>query len=131
MTHADFELAQLLLRILLAFVFFGMGILHFLPKVARGMAAMIPPRIRRGDLLRPINLVYFTGVCEIAGAVGLLLPATRVAAALALVVFLIAVFPANAYAAKHREKFGRTAIPLWPRLVAQLVLIGLCIVTVV
>jgi uncharacterized membrane protein len=37
----------------------------------------------------------------------------------------VAVFPANAYASQHPEKFGRAAIPFWPRLVAQLALIAL------
>ncbi len=39
--------------------------------------------------------------------------------------FLIAVFPANAYAAEHPEKFGRAAFPFWPRYLAQLGLIVL------
>ena len=43
----------------------------------------------------------------------------------ALTVFLVLVFPANSYASEHREKFGRTAIPYWPRFVGQVVLIAL------
>jgi uncharacterized membrane protein len=113
------------LRGVTAAIFLGMGINHFRPRAARGMARMVPPYLRREGLLRPVNLVYFTGVCEILGGVGILLPWTRFAAAIALVVFLIAVFPANAYAAQHPEKFGRAAIPFWPRLIAQLVLIAL------
>ena len=50
------------------------------------------------------------------------------AAAIALVVFLIAVFPANAYASEHPEKFGRAAIPFWPRLLGQVALIALVLV---
>jgi uncharacterized membrane protein len=69
--------------------------------------------------------VQFTGLCEIAGGIGLLIPVLHLAAAIALIVFLVAVFPANAYAAKHPERFGRAAIPFWPRLIGQLVLIGL------
>jgi len=71
-------------------------------------------------------LVVITGVCELAGAAGLLVPwdGLRLAAGICLVVFLIAVFPANAYAARDRERFGRTAIPFWPRLVLQMVLIA-------
>jgi len=38
---------------------------------------------------------------------------------------LIAVFPANAYAAADPERFGSAAIPFWPRFVAQVVLIGI------
>ncbi|WP_349899411.1 DoxX family protein [Parafrigoribacterium soli] len=120
------ELLQWCLRILLALAFAGMGITHFVPGVVRGMAAMIPPAIRTAGPLRPRNLVYLTGLCEIAGAIGLLVPALHFAAGMALVVFLVAVFPANAYAAEHREKFGRAAIPFWPRFWGQLALIALC-----
>jgi uncharacterized membrane protein len=121
------ELLQWCLRILLALVFAGMGIMHFVPSVVRGMAAMIPPAIRMTGPFRPRHLVYLTGLCEIAGAAGLLVPALHFAAGMALVVFLIAVFPANAYAAEHRERFGRSAMPFWPRYWGQLVLIALCI----
>jgi uncharacterized membrane protein len=118
-------IAGWILRGITAAIFIGMGISHFRPRTARGMARIIPPRMRRDGLLKPINLVYFTGVCELAGGVGILLPWTRLAAALALTVFLIAVFPSNAYASHHPEKFGRAAIPFWPRLIAQLALIAL------
>ena len=89
---------------------------------------MIPPRLHREGILKPINLVYFTGVCEIAGGIGILIPILSPIAAVALAVFLVAVFPANAYAAAHRERFGRAAFPFWPRLIAQVVLIGLVLV---
>ena len=115
-------------RGIVAAAFVGMGINHFLPKGSRGMARMLPPNMRREGLLKPINLVYFTGVCEILGGIGILLPWTRLAAAIALTVFLIAVFPANAYAAQHPEKFGRMAIPFWPRFAAQIVFIALVLV---
>ena len=92
------------------------------------MARMIPPRMRREGILKPLNLVYVTGVCEVLGGVGILLPWTRLAAAIALAVFLVAVFPANAYAAQHPDRFGRLAIPFWPRLAAQVVLIALVLV---
>lgn len=118
------EIAQLCTRIALAVVFVVMGALHFVPGPARGMAAMIPPALRFAPA--PV-LVAATGVCEVAGGVGLLLPATRVAAAVCLAVFLVAVFPANAYAAAHPERFGVFGTPLVPRLLLQLVLIGLCV----
>ena len=119
------EIAQFVVRILLALVFVGMGVLHFLPGPARGMAAMIPPALR---VVSPRGLVAFTGVCELAGGIGLLVPATRVAAAVCLVVFLVAVFPANAYAAGKTDRFGVFATPLVPRALLQAVLIGLCVV---
>jgi uncharacterized membrane protein len=95
------------------------------------MAAMIPPRLRFTGIARPAVLVAVTGVCEIAGGIGLLVPGTRLAAGICLAVFLIAVFPANAYAAGHREKFGAFATPLIPRLIGQIVLIALCAIAVI
>jgi uncharacterized membrane protein len=120
------EIARGVTTVVLAVLFLGMGVIHFVPSVSRGMAAMIPPYLRGEGVLKPINLVYLTGVCELAGGVGLLTP-LRPLAAIALVVFLVAVFPANAYAAQHPEQFGRVAVPFWPRLAAQLALIGLLV----
>ena len=116
------DTARLIVTIALAAAFVFMGIAHFVPASARTMAAMIPQRMRFVSARR---LVQFTGLCEIAGGIGLLIPVLHLAAAIALIVFLIAVFPANAYAAQHPERFGRAAIPFWPRLLAQLALIGL------
>ena len=115
------------LRIALALVFIGMGVAHFVPPVRRTMRAMIPPGIPHAA-----GLVAFTGVCEIAGGIGIALPWQLVGAewmrwlvGVLLVAFLIAVFPANAHAAAHPERFGRAAFPFWPRYVAQLALIAL------
>ncbi|WP_130178991.1 DoxX family protein [Cryobacterium sp. SO1] len=120
--------ALTVLRIVLAVAFVGAGISHFAPAVQRTMSAMIPPRLRMRGLLSPRNLVIFTGVCEIAGGIGLLVVSTRVTSSVALAVFLVAVFPANAYAARHKDRFGAIAIPLVPRLLGQLVLIALVLV---
>jgi uncharacterized membrane protein len=113
------------LRVVVAVVFVGAGISHFFPDVQRTMTAMIPPRLRLSGWLSPRNLVIITGVCEILGGIGLLVPVTRVTSGVALALFLVAVFPANAYAARHKERFGAVAIPLVPRLLGQLVLIVL------
>jgi uncharacterized membrane protein len=128
MTFPDF--LQFVLRLLLAVTFVGMGITHFLPAVQRTMAAMIPPRLRFGGAVSPRNLVLLTGVCEILGGVGLVWPVTIVPAGISLVVFLAAVFPANAYAARHRERFGRVAVPLIPRLISQFVLMALIVLAI-
>ena len=130
MGEAALDVTQAIVLWALVLVFVGMGVNHFRPGPARVMAAMIPPRMRRRGVLKPINLVYVTGVCEIAGGIGLAIPATRLAASVALIVFLIAVFPANIYASQHKEKFGRGAIPFWPRLAGQIVLIGLLVFVV-
>ena len=119
--------AQLVLRIALAVVFAGMGILHFVPPVARGMRAMIPAPLRRPGW--PAAIVAITGVCELAGAAGLLAPwpGLRIATGICLVAFLVAVFPANAVAARDPQRFGRTALPFGPRLALQVLLILLVI----
>ncbi len=120
------DVVQLVLRILLAVALLVMGVNHFLPKPRRGMRAMIPPALRRPGLPSPAFLVAFTGICELAGAGGLLTPwpVLRLVTGIALAVFFVAVFPANAYAAAHRDRFGAVAVPFWPRLIAQGVLIA-------
>ena len=123
------DIAQWVLRIALAAVFLFMGVNHFRPSTARAMAAMVPPALKAR--VSGKTLVRFTGLCEVAGAVGILVPATRFAAGIALVLFLIAVFPANAYASERPETFGRAAFPFWPRYAAQLVLILLVLLAVV
>jgi len=124
------ETAQAVIRIALALVFIGMGSSHFVPAVKRTMAAMIPPRLRWTGALNPRSLVAVTGVLEIAGGVGLLVPATTVAAGICLVLLLAAVFPANAYAASRPERFGRVAVPLMPRLLGQAALAALILFAV-
>jgi uncharacterized membrane protein len=126
------QLAHLVLRVLLVAVFAFMGVTHFVPRVRRGMQAMIPPALRRPGMPSPAFLVAFTGVAELAGAAGLLAPwpLLRELTGIALVVFLVLVFPANAYASQHREKFGRSAIPFWPRYLGQLGLIALVLAAI-
>jgi uncharacterized membrane protein len=82
-----------------AVMFVFTGVSHFL--MAEGMAEMVPP-----GLGRPFVWVWITGVLEILGGVGLLVPGARRAAAWCLTVFLMAVFPANVYAAMHGVGLG-------------------------
>jgi uncharacterized membrane protein len=49
----------------------------------------------------PVLLVVLSGICEVSGAIGLLLRPTRRAASFCLVLLMIAVFPANIYAANR------------------------------
>lgn len=123
-TNRSFD-PRSVLRPLIAAGFAGMGVTHFVPSSAKGMSAMIPPAIRQRVPVSAKTLVRFTGVCELAGAAGLLVRPTRPVAAGALVVFLAAVFPANAYAARDPERFGAVATPLVPRAAAQVVLAAL------
>lgn len=79
----------------LAAMFVLTGVAHFVNPLRRDMIAIVPPR-----LPAPGALVTITGVLELAGAIGLLYPPTRVAAAACLFLLMLAMFPANVYAAR-------------------------------
>lgn len=79
----------------LAAMFVLTGIAHFVNPLRRDMIAIVPPR-----LPAPGALVTITGVLELAGAIGLLYPPTRIAAAICLFLLMLAMFPANVYAAR-------------------------------
>jgi len=85
------------------------------------MIRMVPPAVPSPGLM-----VTLTGVCEILGAIGLLVPRTRRIAAFALILFLIAVLPANIHAALSGVTLrGAPATPLVPRIALQLLFIAL------
>ena len=85
------------------------------------MIAMVPPFVPN-----PALMVTFTGICEILGAIGLLIPRTRRLAAIALIVMLIAILPANIHAAQAGVTLrGAPATPLVPRIALQGLFIGL------
>jgi uncharacterized membrane protein len=79
----------------LAAMFVMTGVAHFVQPLRGDMIAIVPPR-----LPAPCLLVTVTGVLELLGAVGLLLTSTRVAAAVCLLLLMLAMFPANVYAAR-------------------------------
>ena len=71
---------------------------------------MVPAAFPRPDLI-----ITITGVLEVLGAVGLLLPATAGAASACLAAMLVAMFPANVRAVRHNVTIGgraATALPL-------------------
>jgi uncharacterized membrane protein len=85
------------------------------------MIAMVPPSVPNPGLM-----VTFTGVCEILGAVGLLVPRARRIAAAALIVFMLAVLPANIHAARTGVTLrGAPATPIAPRVALQGLFIAL------
>jgi uncharacterized membrane protein len=103
----------------LAAFFAFTGVMHFVrPHL---FTAIVP-----AGLPAPSALVAISGAAEILGAVGLLVPAARVAAAWGLLALLVAVFPANVVMARHAERFHRIAPPwaLWARLPLQPVLMA-------
>jgi uncharacterized membrane protein len=92
-------------RRLLGLAFIGAGINHF---VIPGPYEQIVPPSMRG---RAKSLVVVSGVAEVAGGLGVLLPWTRRAAGLGLIALLAAVFPANLHMARAPEEFRK--IPRW------------------
>jgi uncharacterized membrane protein len=76
-------------------------------------------------LPRDLRLIHLTGLLQIAGAVGLLIPPLRRVAGIGLAAQLVAMFPANAYAARQGIPFrGRPPTPLALRAPVQLALIA-------
>lgn len=107
------------LRLLAAIAFVGAGANHFLNPAP--YLGIIPPQLPRPDLLN-----WISGAAEIAGGVGLLIPQLRRAAAIGLLLLLVAVFPANIYAALRGSMPGVELSPLalWIRLPFQLVFLA-------
>ena len=83
-------------------------------------------RLMPRALSHPMGIVYFTGVCEILGAIGIVVPRTRSLAGLCLCVFLLAILPANSKAARESLAIGgRAATSLWLRVPMQLLFLVL------
>ena len=106
-------------RVLLAILFTFAGVLH-LVQPGRFLAIMPP------SLPVPGLLVALSGIAEILGGLGLLVPGTRRVAGWGLILLLIAVFPANVqmlinYRALGVGWWGEAL--LWARLPIQMVLI--------
>ncbi len=92
-------------RLVLAGAFISAGVNHFV--MPRAYEAIVPPSMKGSAK----NLVAVSGVAEIAGGVGVLLPWTRRLAGLGLIALLVAVFPANLHMARAPERFSK--IPRW------------------
>ena len=101
--------------LLLAAAFSYAGITHFTgPEF---FVAIVPPY-----LPEPLLLVYVSGVAEIAGGIGVLIPRVRRLAGFGLLALLVAVYPANIHMALHPELFPQmTPTALYVRLPFQFV----------
>lgn len=89
------------------------------------LVAMVPRALPRPELI-----VSVTGIFEILGAVGILIPATAPVAAACLAILLVALFPANVRAAReHLTIGGRPATSLPLRTLLQLVFLGAVLVS--
>jgi uncharacterized membrane protein len=76
------------LRAVLGALFIGAGVLHFV--FPRFYLSMMPPWLPWHR-----ELVYASGVFEVLGGIGLLIPRLRRVACWGLIALLVAVFPAN------------------------------------
>lgn len=107
-------------RWILTVVMVGAGANHFIAPDT--YVAMMPEA-----LPAHLALVYLSGVAEILGGLGLILPATRKLAAWGLIALFVAVFPANLNMAINGLPLGTTEVAswaLWARLPLQLVAIA-------
>jgi uncharacterized membrane protein len=116
---AAFQSWILSARVALAVMFLFTASSHFTP-IKKDLIAMVPPELPRPDLL-----VLLTGIAELAGAIGLLIPAIRYWTALGLIVLMAAVLPANISATKRSVLLrGQPPTPLWLRIPMQVLFVG-------
>jgi uncharacterized membrane protein len=94
----------------LVIMFLSTGSTHF-TAIKHDYAAMVPP-----PLTGHLWLIYFTGILELMGAIGLAIPRTRRLAGIGLFLLLLALFPANVYAASNGIQFrGAPPTEVWLR----------------
>jgi uncharacterized membrane protein len=106
-------------RTLLAILYAVAGILHIaLPAPFLSITPHWVPY--------PATVILVTGICEIAGAIGLFVPRFQKAAGIALALYAVAVFPANINHAMQDMSLASPVLGLWyhiPRLALQPVLV--------
>ncbi len=120
--YADWKLlfaGNVAMSVMLVFTSVG----HFV--FPDGMALMIPKPIPNKKIL-----VYITGIIEIAAAIGLMIPALRHLTSIFLIIFFIAILPANIYAALHKVNLEKATYDgngisyLWFRVPLQMLFIA-------
>lgn len=112
--------ARVISRVALSLAMVAVGITHFVNPGT--YVAMVPPQ-----LPSPLALVYVSGVAEIAGGVGLMIPRLRRLSSFGLIALYIAVFPANVHMALAGLPFAGHAVSawvLWGRLPLQVLFIA-------
>lgn len=113
------ERTRTVLRWVIAAAYLFVGIVHL--RSPNGFMPIVPDWVPY-----PLETILLTGVCEIAGAIGLMIPRFRRAAAWGLAAYAVCVFPANIKHAVEGVIIGGTQLG-WgyhaPRLVFQPVLV--------
>lgn len=96
---------------------------HF--KFRKGMAMMLPASLPAREAA-----VFISGIWEILLGIALVIPVTRNIAAIALILMLLLMLPANIYAAKHHVNYEKGTFDgpgpqyLWFRIPLQFFFIG-------
>lgn len=111
--------ARVIARVVLAAAYFAVGIVHL--RSPEGFLPIMPDFVPF-----PREVVLATGVAEIAGAIGLMIPRLRRAAGWGLAAYAVCVFPANIKHAMAGVALSGQVLG-WgyhgPRLLAQPVLV--------
>ncbi len=110
---------RFVMRLILAAFYLAAGILHL--KSPAGFISIVPSFVPW-----PAETVWLTGVCEIAGAIGLMVPKLQKAAGIGLALYAICVFPANINHALNHIDVGALPNSWWyhgPRFVLQPILV--------
>jgi uncharacterized membrane protein len=110
----------------LAAMFVLTGVAHFVPPLRGDLIAIVPPQLPTPGLL-----VSATGVLEFLGAVGLLVPATRAAAAVCLLALMVAMFPANVYAARMPNPPASMTTQLPRRIAVEIVYLAAAVIVAI
>jgi len=117
--HVDYKLSgKIALAVMLIFTSLG----HFL--YTKGMAMMLPDFIPFR-----IEMIYLTGIIEIAAAIGIFIPSLRVITGILLMVFFALILPTNIYAAIKQLNYetgtfdGKGISYLWFRIPFQVLLV--------
>lgn len=108
-----------ILRALLAAAYLVAGVLHLLKPAP--FLSITPAWVPY-----PAQIIALTGLCEVAGAIGLLLPRFRWWAGVMLAAYAVCVYPANVKHAIDYIEHGTGGLTLWyhiPRLAFQPVIV--------
>lgn len=108
-----------ILRVIFSISLIIVGITHFIRP--EQYARIVPP------VFPAYTSVYASGVLEILGGIGLMIPSVSVLAAWFLIALFIGVFPANIYMTLHNikiEGIPQNQVLYWARLPLQAVLIA-------
>ena len=103
------------LRWVLAVIYVAVGVMHL--RSGHGFLSIMPPWVPY-----PLEVVRLTGVCEILGGLGLLIPRLRWLSGVMLALYAVCVYPANLHHAFGHVDVGILPSSWWyhgPRLAFQ------------